>query len=123
MLDVHIPSPHRGAQQSIIRFPEPSAHFPAYVHLDQRELLEIVRVDLVEVGGGKTDCGAIFDRADGGAAWKKVHHRHLPEAVAILEDAEKILLSAPGFQHRGFAASRTNIESAWSCSRKKNSFV
>ena len=40
-----------GAEQPIIRFSEPSAHFPAHVHLDQRELLEILRVDLVEVGG------------------------------------------------------------------------
>jgi hypothetical protein len=37
-------------EQLIIRFPEPSGHFPAHVHLDQRELLEIVFVDLMEVG-------------------------------------------------------------------------
>ena len=51
MLDVRVRRPHPGAEQSIIGFPEPSAHFPAHVHLDQRELLEILRVDLVEVGG------------------------------------------------------------------------
>ena len=42
--------PHRGAEQLIIRFPEPSGHFPAHVHLDQRELLEILLVDLMQVG-------------------------------------------------------------------------
>jgi hypothetical protein len=42
---------HAGAEQSIIRFSEPSANFPTHVHLDQRELLHIPRVDLVEVGG------------------------------------------------------------------------
>jgi hypothetical protein len=51
MLDVRVRRPHRGAQQSIIRFPEPSAHFPAHVHLDQRELLGILAADLVEAGG------------------------------------------------------------------------
>jgi hypothetical protein len=51
MLDVSVRRPHPGAEQSIIRFPEPSAHFTAHVHLDQRKLLEIPRVDLVEVGG------------------------------------------------------------------------
>jgi hypothetical protein len=50
VLDVRV-RPKPGAEQSIIRLPEPSAHFPAHVHLDQRELPEILRVDLVEVGG------------------------------------------------------------------------
>jgi len=49
VLDVRV-RPKPGAEQSIIRLPEPSAHFPAHVHLDQRELLEILLVDLVEVG-------------------------------------------------------------------------
>lgn len=43
--------PHPGAEQLIIRLPETSAHFPPHVHLDQRELLGILRADLVEVGG------------------------------------------------------------------------
>jgi hypothetical protein len=51
ILDVRIRRPHPGAEQSIIRFPEPSANFPAHVHLDQRELLQILLVDPVEVGG------------------------------------------------------------------------
>ena len=42
---------HPGAEQSIIRFSEPSANFPAHVHLYQRELLKILRIHLVEVGG------------------------------------------------------------------------
>jgi hypothetical protein len=49
------------------------------------------------------DYGAIFDCADGGTARQEVHHRHLPEAVAVLQDSEEELLSAPGFQHRDFA--------------------
>jgi endoglucanase len=48
VLDVRV-RPHP-AEQLIIRFPEPSGHFPAHVHLDQRELLEVLLVDLVEVG-------------------------------------------------------------------------
>ena len=51
MFDVGVRRPHRGAQQSIVRFTEASAHFPAHVHLDERELLKIMGVDLVEVGG------------------------------------------------------------------------
>ena len=39
---------HTG-EQLIIRFTEPSGHFPAHVHLDQGELLEIQLVELVEV--------------------------------------------------------------------------
>jgi hypothetical protein len=50
-LHVRLRHTHLGAKQSIIRFPEPPANFPAHVHLDQRKLLEILRVDLVEVGG------------------------------------------------------------------------
>jgi hypothetical protein len=49
VLDVRV-RPKPGAEQLIIRFPEPSGHFPAHVHLDQRELLGILLVDLVEVG-------------------------------------------------------------------------
>ena len=49
MLAVRV-RPKPGPEQLIIRFPEPSGHFPAHVHLDQRELLEILFVDLVEVG-------------------------------------------------------------------------
>jgi hypothetical protein len=51
MLDVRLRHAHPGAEQSTIRFPEPSAHFPPHVHLDQRKLLQIPRIDLVEVGG------------------------------------------------------------------------
>ena len=51
MLDVRDRRPHLCEKQSIIRFPEPSAHFSTHVHLDQRELLDVLRVDLVEVGG------------------------------------------------------------------------
>ena len=47
VLDVRVWRPHHGAQSLIIRLPESSAHLPAHVHLDQRELLGI----LVEVGG------------------------------------------------------------------------
>jgi len=38
---------HPGAKQSIIRFPETSANFPTHVHLDQRELFQIQRAELV----------------------------------------------------------------------------
>jgi hypothetical protein len=65
----------------------------------------------------------MFDCADGGAARQEVHHRHLPEAVALLQDFEEVFLSAPRFQYATLPASTTNIESAWSCSRKKNSFA
>ena len=51
MLDVGVRRPHRGAQQPIVGFTQPPAHFPAHVHLDERELLKIMGVDLVEVGG------------------------------------------------------------------------
>ena len=43
--------PNLALNSRLSNFPEPSAHFPAHVHLDQRELLEILRVDLVEVSG------------------------------------------------------------------------
>jgi len=86
MLDVCLGRSHPGAEQPIIRFPEPSANFPAHVHLDQRKLLQILLVDLVEGGGGYMNCRAIFDCADGGAAWPEVHYRHLSEAVALLQD-------------------------------------
>src|SRR5439155_5495575 len=36
-------------------------------------------------------------------ARKKVHNRHLPEAIALIQGSEEVLLSAPGFQHRDFA--------------------
>ena len=42
---------HPGAQQPIIQLSDPSANLPAHVHLYQRELLEILRIHLVEVGG------------------------------------------------------------------------
>ena len=32
-----------------------------------------------------------------------VHYCHLPEAVALLQGLEEVVLSAPGFQHGGFA--------------------
>ena len=51
MFDVGVRRPHCGAQQSIVGFTEAAAHFPAHVHLDERELLGILRADLVEVGG------------------------------------------------------------------------
>jgi hypothetical protein len=47
MLNVRSRRLHSGAEQSIIRFPKSAAYFAAHVHLDQRELLEILRVDLV----------------------------------------------------------------------------
>jgi hypothetical protein len=50
MLDVRDGRPHSCAKETIIGIPEPSAHFPPHVHLDQRELLEILRVDSVEIG-------------------------------------------------------------------------
>ena len=40
---------HPGAEQPIVRYPEPSADFPAHVHLYQRKLLKISRVHLVKV--------------------------------------------------------------------------
>ena len=55
--------PHLG-EQPVVSFPQPSGHFPAHVHLDQGELLEILLVDLVEVGCRKADCGAILDGTD-----------------------------------------------------------
>jgi hypothetical protein len=42
-------------------------------------------------------------RLYGGAAWTVVHYGHLPEAVALLQGFEEIILSAPGFQHGDFA--------------------
>jgi hypothetical protein len=51
MLDARDRRPHSCAKESIIGIPEPSAHFPSHVHLDQRELFEILRADLVEIGG------------------------------------------------------------------------
>ena len=38
-----------GAEQLVIRFPKSSGHFPAHVHLDQRELLNVALVDLIEI--------------------------------------------------------------------------
>ena len=32
-----------------------------------------------------------------------VYNGHLPEAVALLQGLEEVILSAPGFQHGGFA--------------------
>jgi hypothetical protein len=83
------------SEQPVISFPQPSGHLPAHVHLDQGELREILRVDLVEVSCRKTDCGAILDGADRGAARTEVHHRHLPEAIALLQDSEEVFLSVP----------------------------
>src|SRR6185437_7603507 len=83
------------SEQPVISFPQPSGHFPAHVHLDQGELLEILLVDLVEVSCRKTDCGAILDGADRGAARTEVHRRHLPEAIALLQDSEEVFLSVP----------------------------
>ena len=40
-----------GAEQPIVQLSEPSANLPAHVHLYQRELFEILRIDVVEVGG------------------------------------------------------------------------
>src|SRR5262249_48264197 len=72
VLDVRVRA-KPGAEQLIVRFPKPSGHFPAHIHLDQCELLEIPLVDSVEVGGGKTDCRAVLDCTDRGAARKAVH--------------------------------------------------
>jgi hypothetical protein len=72
--------------------------------LDQRELLEILFVDLMEARRRKTDRCAILDGADGGTARTEVHDRHLPEAIALFEHSEEVLAPTPGFQHRDLAS-------------------
>ena len=109
MLHIRV-RPHPG-EQPIVSFSQPPGHFPAHVHLDQRELLEILLVDLMEVGCRKTDCGAIFDGADGGAARTEVHDRHLPEAIALFAAFRGGTRShAMTSSTATLPASRTNIE-------------
>jgi hypothetical protein len=74
-----------------------------HVHLDDRELLEILLVELVEGVDGHLERGAVFRRLHRCAARAHLDERHLTEAVAAIEEGETLGLIHPGLQDRDLA--------------------
>ena len=119
VLDVRVWRPHPGAQPLIIRFPEPSAHLPAHVHLDQRELLGILRADLVEVAAERRIAVQSSTARTEALRGKRSITAISPKQSPSLRIRRRYSCPPQDFSTAAMPASRTNIESAWSCFAEK----
>ena len=56
------------SEKHVVRVPEPPRDFSTHVHLNERELFQVLCVEPIEVRRRNLDRGAVFDSTDGGTA-------------------------------------------------------
>src|SRR6185369_12977209 len=94
----------RGAKELLVRIAQAPAHLARDVHLDQRELLDIVLEQARQVRRRQRQCLASLERAHRRAAREQIEQGHLTEAIARAELAQQQLATGPILQHLDAAA-------------------
>lgn len=87
---------HFAAEQSLIHFAKPATHFTTHVHLDHRELFDVLLIDSMQVRNKDLNPRAVSQCNNRPASRKQIHERHFAKAVALDQVSQDILLVARG---------------------------